>query len=275
MDEIQRWATGTDLTDGVAERLMARLVELQAATDRSVHLCLTGGRIANRIYSAFADLVEGSGLDTSRIELWWGDERFVPTEDPDRNAGHTLAILARTLQVTPAHTHAMSAADGVTDNEASALTYASDTDGGPQHGYFFLDSGRRRIEAIDEVGDPARERQLRQRWNIELRDQVTLPLIPRLLEDALGAKVIDTAQLATLVGALQTSPWFADHQDAVCASNCMFHELGNIVSWTKIPLVKKNIHAFFNQPLGKGRNPRLVFLRVVRIGDEHNRGCLW
>ena len=126
MDEIQRWATGTDLTDGVAERLMARLVELQATTDRSVHLCLTGGRIANRIYSAFADLVEGSGLDTSRIELWWGDERFVPTEDPDRNAGHTLAILARTLQVTPAHTHAMSAADGVTDNEASALTYAKE-----------------------------------------------------------------------------------------------------------------------------------------------------
>ena len=126
MEQVVRWATGTDLTDGVAERLMVRLVELQATTEDSVHLCLTGGRIANRIYTAFADLVEGSGLDTERIELWWGDERFVPTEDPDRNAGHALAILARTLQISPSHTHAMSAADGVLDNEASALTYAKE-----------------------------------------------------------------------------------------------------------------------------------------------------
>ncbi len=109
------------------------------------------------------------------------------------------------------------------------------------HGYFFLDSGRRRIEAIDEVGDPGRERQLRQRWNIELRDQVTLPLIPRLLEDALGAKVIDTAQLATLVGAMQTSPWFADHQGAVCKTDQLVRvldALGNI-AWRALPASAK------------------------------------
>ena len=126
MERVLRWATGADLTEGVAERLMTRLVELQASTEGSVHLCLTGGRIANRMYEAFADLVEGSELDATRIELWWGDERFVPTEDPDRNAGHALAILARTLPVSPARTHAMSAADGVTDNEASAQAYAKE-----------------------------------------------------------------------------------------------------------------------------------------------------
>mgnify|MGYP001580027440 FL=1 len=126
MDVIERWATGADLTEGVAERLMARLVELQAATEGPVHLCLTGGRIANRIYDAFADLVPDSDLDPSRIELWWGDERFVPTEDPDRNAGHTLALLARTLPVTSAHTHSMPAADGIADADASALTYAKE-----------------------------------------------------------------------------------------------------------------------------------------------------
>lgn len=105
------------------------------------------------------------------------------------------------------------------------------------HGYFFLDSGRRRIEAIDEVGDPAQERQLRQRWNIELRDQVTLPLIPRLLEDALGAKVLDSGQLATLVGALRTSEWFADHQSAICKTDQLLRILdasGNI-AWRALP----------------------------------------
>ena len=126
MQTVERWATGADLTEGVAERLMARLVELQSQTDGPVHLCLTGGRIANRIYDAFADLVEGSDLDPTRIELWWGDERFVPTEDSDRNAGHTLAILARTLPLTSARTHSMAAADGIADADASALTYAKE-----------------------------------------------------------------------------------------------------------------------------------------------------
>ncbi|HHU38441.1 MAG TPA: 6-phosphogluconolactonase [Propionibacterium sp.] len=126
METVERWATGADLTDGVAHRLMARIVELQAATDGAVHLCLTGGRIANRIYDAFTDLVADSGLDPTRIELWWGDERFVPTEDPDRNAGHTLAILARSLPVTSARTHSMPAADGIADADASALTYAKE-----------------------------------------------------------------------------------------------------------------------------------------------------
>jgi hypothetical protein len=109
------------------------------------------------------------------------------------------------------------------------------------HGYFFLDSGRRRIEAIDEIGDPARERQLRQRWNVELRDHVTLPLIPRLLEDALGAKVLDAGQLATLVGALQTSAWFADHQSAVCKMDQLVRILdasGNI-AWRALPASAK------------------------------------
>ena len=126
MQTVERWATGADLTEGVAERLMARLVELQSQTDAPVHLWLTGGRIANRIYDAFADLVEGSDLDPTRIELWWGDERFVPTEDSDRNAGHTLAILARTLPLTSARTHSMAAADGIADADASALTYAKE-----------------------------------------------------------------------------------------------------------------------------------------------------
>jgi 6-phosphogluconolactonase len=105
---------------------MARLVELQAATgrvgapvpDRRPHRQphLRGVRRPRR----------GLGLDPSRIELWWGDERFVPTEDPDRNAGHTLAILARTLPLTPRTRTPMSAADGVADNDASALTYAKE-----------------------------------------------------------------------------------------------------------------------------------------------------
>ncbi len=126
MEQVWRYATSADLTDASAERLMRRLVELQAAQEGPVRLCLTGGRIANRIYEAFTELVDDSELDQSRIEIWWGDERFVATDDPDRHAGYTLAILARKLPMTPSLTHPMPAADGIADNDASAAAYAKE-----------------------------------------------------------------------------------------------------------------------------------------------------
>lgn len=126
VETVARYATGPDLVDGAAERLLASLVAIQAEREGNVHLCLTGGRIANRIYAALVDQVEGSGLDPRRLELWWGDERFVPTEDPARNAGHTLAILAGKLPLTSAQTHPMSAKDGFADATAVAASYAKE-----------------------------------------------------------------------------------------------------------------------------------------------------
>lgn len=124
-EAIHRYATTDDLTHGVAVNLLDRLVRLQEG-DRVAQLCLTGGWIANRIYAVLGTLVEGSRLDPARLELWWGDERFLPTGDPDRNAGPTLAILAGHFPLAPARTHPMPAADGLADNVVSAGTYAKE-----------------------------------------------------------------------------------------------------------------------------------------------------
>lgn len=126
MNSILRYATGPDLVDGAAAQLLTRLVELQAGSEGNAELCLTGGRIANRIYEGVIEQLDSSELDPRRLELWWGDENFVPTEDPNRNAGHTLSILARRLPLTPALTHPMPAADGVVDAAAAAVSYAKE-----------------------------------------------------------------------------------------------------------------------------------------------------
>lgn len=123
---IHRFTDADALAEGAARRLLEALLELQKDPTYVAQLCLTGGRIANRIYRELGLLVEGSGLDTGRLEMWWGDERFVPTEDPDRNAGPTLALLAGRFPLDPARTHPMPAADGVADGEASAATYAKE-----------------------------------------------------------------------------------------------------------------------------------------------------
>ncbi len=114
-----------DLAQRTAMRLLTTLIELQA--DEYVpQLCLAGGRVAMATYTAFARLVPGSGLDTSRLELWWADERFVPAEDPERNAGPALALLASSFAVDPARTHSMPSADGTIDADAAAAIYAKE-----------------------------------------------------------------------------------------------------------------------------------------------------
>ena len=113
------------LAHRVAERLLKTLIDLQG-TQEVAQLCLTGGRIAQQIFARLGELVAGSGLDPKRLELWWGDERFVPTDDPQRNAGPTLALLARHFSLDPGRTHPMPGADGVIDAGAAAATYAKE-----------------------------------------------------------------------------------------------------------------------------------------------------
>jgi 6-phosphogluconolactonase len=123
--QVVRHADADDLAELGAARLLAALIGLQA-DNRIAQVCLTGGRIAMALYARLGELVDGSQLDPSRLELWWGDERFVPTGDPERNAGPTLALLARHFQLDPARTHPMPSADGVIDAGASAATYAKE-----------------------------------------------------------------------------------------------------------------------------------------------------
>lgn len=123
--QVVRHRNREELADTTARRLLATVTELQR--DGGVaHLCLTGGRIATAMYAQLGELLADSEVDSSRLELWWGDERFLPTEDPERNAGPTLALLARYFQVDPARTHPMPSADGVVDAGASANTYAKE-----------------------------------------------------------------------------------------------------------------------------------------------------
>jgi 6-phosphogluconolactonase len=125
--QVVRHIDAAELASQTARRLLDALVELQS-DGKIPQLCLAGGRIAMAMYADFADLVPGSGLDPSRLELWWSDERFLPADDPERNAGPALALLARSFVVDPARTHSMPSADGIVDADASANTYAKELD---------------------------------------------------------------------------------------------------------------------------------------------------
>lgn len=112
----------------VAIQLCAAVRRMQSDRNRIVQLCLTGGRIANDVYRRVAGMEQGQhGIDWSRVEFWWGDERFVPTESPERNAGQSLALLAAHIPLDPSRVHPMpSAGSGTSDLRQAALHYASE-----------------------------------------------------------------------------------------------------------------------------------------------------
>jgi 6-phosphogluconolactonase len=124
--DVVTHASPEELAGAVADRLVSRLAELQA-DGRVPSVVLTGGTIAVKIHEAVA-AHDAPGVDWSRVDFWFGDERFVPADDADRNAGQAATAMLDHLPVDPARVHVMPASDGPVgdDVDAAAASYAEE-----------------------------------------------------------------------------------------------------------------------------------------------------
>ncbi len=87
--EIETFPSPDALAAAVAGRLVVRLAAIQAA-GRTPAIALTGGTIADKIHEAVVTATEGhEDVDWSKVDIWWGDERYVPHDDDraQRQAG--------------------------------------------------------------------------------------------------------------------------------------------------------------------------------------------
>ena len=119
--EILVHSTADDVAEALAARLMARLTELQRDA-RTPEVALTGGRIATKAYQRLGMEGRSSAVDWSRVGLWWGDERFVPADDDDRNARQALTALAA-LPLDLERVHPMPASGDGLDLDGAAEAY--------------------------------------------------------------------------------------------------------------------------------------------------------
>jgi 6-phosphogluconolactonase len=117
---------GPLLAKAIAARLVTRLVDACAAAGRA-SLVLTGGGIGTEVLAELDATPARDAVDWRQVEIWWGDERFAPTGDPDRNETGARAALLDHVDVLPEHVHPMPGPDGPDgDNpEAAADRYAS------------------------------------------------------------------------------------------------------------------------------------------------------
>lgn len=115
------------LAHAAAARLAIRLLDAQAARG-SASVVLTGGGIAARLYAALRETPTRDAVDWSRVDFWWGDERFLPAGHPERNETQARAALLDAVPADPARVHPMPASDGVDGNdpEAAAARYADE-----------------------------------------------------------------------------------------------------------------------------------------------------
>jgi 6-phosphogluconolactonase len=113
------------LAQAVAARLIVSLLDAQNERGEA-DLVLTGGRVATAVYEAVAELPARDAVDWSRVDIWWGDERFLPSGHPDRNETQARAALFGKLPLAPGRVHPMPASDGPDgdDPEAAAARYA-------------------------------------------------------------------------------------------------------------------------------------------------------
>ena len=109
-----------------AARLLLTLIDAQS-DHAPVHVALTGGGIGTATLAAAADDPLADLVDWSAVHLWWSDERFLPTGDPERNETAARAALIDRLgtRLPTANVHPVPASDQVPDAEAAARTYAA------------------------------------------------------------------------------------------------------------------------------------------------------
>ncbi|MEO6821265.1 MAG: 6-phosphogluconolactonase [Candidatus Nanopelagicales bacterium] len=116
------------LAESIAARLVARIAEVQSGRP-TASLCLTGGTIGIALLAAVAKSPARDAVDWSRLDLWWGDERYLPADNPERNVEQARTALLDGVPLDPARVHPMAAAGTYASVEDAAAAYARELAG--------------------------------------------------------------------------------------------------------------------------------------------------
>jgi 6-phosphogluconolactonase len=113
------------LAKAVAARLVTRLVDVQSARG-GAHIVLTGGGVGTAVLAEVAATPAHAAVDWEHLDIWWGDERFLPSGHEERNETGARAALLDRVPVDERRVHPMPAADQVETPEEGAERYAAE-----------------------------------------------------------------------------------------------------------------------------------------------------
>ncbi len=114
-----------EMAESVAARLITKVTWLLTQKP-TAHLVLTGGSMGGAVLAAVNASPDRDSVDWSRVHFWWGDERWLPRGDAERNETQAREALLDHLSVPAGNIHAFAASDEGVELDDAALRYAQE-----------------------------------------------------------------------------------------------------------------------------------------------------
>jgi 6-phosphogluconolactonase len=103
----------------MARRVAEWIIGLANAKEGNVAICLSGGSTPQRFYEHLAEPGYRDRFPWSRAHWFWGDERFVPHDDPLSNYRMVREALLSRAPIPPANIHPIPT-EGITPDAAAS-----------------------------------------------------------------------------------------------------------------------------------------------------------
>ncbi|GHD40097.1 6-phosphogluconolactonase [Mycetocola manganoxydans] len=113
------------LAASMTARFLTKSVDLLDENDR-INVVLEGGRVALKVLAAINASPARDSVDWERVHFWWGDERWLPAGDPERNDRKAREALLDHIEIPGENIHSCPASDGGLDLDAAAAAYAAE-----------------------------------------------------------------------------------------------------------------------------------------------------
>ncbi|MCY7286743.1 MAG: 6-phosphogluconolactonase [Cryobacterium sp.] len=112
------------LAASVAARFITTTVDL-LHEQGEVNVVLAGGSVAIEVLEAVNASAARDTIDWDQVTFWWGDERWVPKDHPERNERQARTALLDHIQIPEANIHPFAASDEGVELDAAVDSYAA------------------------------------------------------------------------------------------------------------------------------------------------------
>lgn len=102
--ELRVYAEGEQLANAAAE-LFVKIAAESIGARGCFRVVLSGGSTPRRVFELLATEVFSKRVDWDRVDIFWGDERYVPAEDRDSNYRMTHEALLSHVPAPAANVH--------------------------------------------------------------------------------------------------------------------------------------------------------------------------